>query len=228
MESIFHQEESILERKEERMERSVEYSIHGSGSTYVYAILGERVEESFLLEFPSITLVEIIPKDWEEDLSPWPSDNPFKGGKRFSGGADAFLESIENNLMGKIEKGRVENRILMGYSMGGLFSLYAATRSEKFNMASSVSGSLWFPGFSEYLSLSSFFPKKVYLSIGERENKTRNHVLSTVLEKTRQVTRSIQKKNSEAVMRIEEGGHFYDAEGRLKRALSWLLEDSHD
>ena len=49
-----------------------------------------------------------------------------------------------------------------------------------------MSGSLWFPGFKEYVF--SHEPKRwadcIYFSLGDREAKTRNPVLKTVQENT--------------------------------------------
>ena len=52
-------------------------------------------------------------------------------------------------------------------------------------VAVSVSGSLWFPGFREYVLFPPVHqPDCVYFSLGDKERKTRNSVLQTVQENT--------------------------------------------
>ena len=62
--------------------------------------------------------------------------------------------------------------------------MYALCNTDAFSRAASVSGSLWFPGFKEYvLSHPPIHrPDCVYFSLGDRESKTRNPVLQTVQE----------------------------------------------
>ena len=58
----------------------------------------------------------------------------------------------------------------MGYSLGGLFSLWALTQAEQFGAGASISGSLWYPEFLKYLeNCSAPQDKIVYLSLGDRE-----------------------------------------------------------
>ena len=44
-----------------------------------------------------------------------------------------------------------EKRVIGGYSLGGLFSMYAAVNTDLFGTVLSCSSSLWYPGFLDYL-----------------------------------------------------------------------------
>ena len=41
--------------------------------------------------------------------------------------------------------------VIAGYSLAGLFALWAAWNSGYFRRVASVSGSLWYPGFTDYI-----------------------------------------------------------------------------
>ena len=81
---------------------------------------------------------------------------------------------------------------IAGYSLGGLFALYAAYHCDEFRRVASMSGSLWFPDFREYVLSHDFAnrPDRIYLSLGDKEAKTRNPVLKTVQEGARDNSRS--------------------------------------
>lgn len=74
---------------------------------------------------------------------------------------------------------------LAGYSLAGLFAIYAACKTDVFSRIVSASGSEWFPGFEEYLKSHDFIKKPVciYLSLGDIEAKAKNKVLATVQDK---------------------------------------------
>ena len=100
------------------------------------AIIRELAGDDFLLR--------AIAVDWFRDLSPWTAP-PVFGDTAFGDGAQGTLEKVLK-LTG--EPGR--QYILGGYSMGGLFALWAAYQTDAFAGVAAVSPSVWFPGFAEY------------------------------------------------------------------------------
>ena len=52
----------------------------------------------------SLTLVSISGMDWNRDLSPWKAEKVFKGEEDFSGGADDFMEKLEQEVFPAIEE----------------------------------------------------------------------------------------------------------------------------
>ena len=61
-----------------------------------------------------------------------------------------------------------------GYSMAGLFSLWAAYQTDAFASVAAASPSIWFPDFLQYMKEHGIRTESVYLSLGDREEKTRN------------------------------------------------------
>ena len=103
---------------------------------------------------PPFTLVAISNLDWNRDMAPWDSPAVFKNGEPFTGGADNYLRLLVEEIMPEAKKelpGPPAWRGIAGYSLAGLFALYAVYQTDVFSRAGCMSGSLWFPGFKEYI-----------------------------------------------------------------------------
>lgn len=73
--------------------------------------------------------------------------------------------------------------ILGGYSLAGLFALWSAYQESctvKLAAAAGMSLSVWFPGWLEYMKTKQIQTKRVYLSLGDREERTRNAAMRQV------------------------------------------------
>ncbi len=170
-------------------------------------------------------LAQIPVADWENELSPWIAP-ALRGDGEFGGGADAFLDALEQALPGVRRLAASDGPCyLAGYSLAGLFSVYALFRSAAFDGAASVSGSLWFPGFAEYAASREppRRPRRVYFSLGDRESRTRNPLLRRTEGVTRALSAALRERGTESVFELNPGGHFQDAETRLAKGLAWLL-----
>ena len=170
-------------------------------------------------------LVRVPADDWNKDLSPWEAP-PVFGNEAFGNGADALLMKIETEVIPAIEREYpIENRefYLAGYSLAGLFALYAGTRTACFSGVAGVSPSAWFPGFTAYLRSHPVLAKKVYLSLGDREERTRHPVLRTVGDEIRAQYRILQEAGKETVLEWNPGNHFVDSSGRIAKGMAWLL-----
>lgn len=156
--------------------------------------------------------------DWDNDFTPWRLEAP--NGRVFGGGADALLPSVEaaaNALRAELHAGKV---FIAGYSLGGLAAMYFHTKLGLDGCAS-CSGSLWFPGWCEYLAKNP--PAgKIYLSLGGKEKNTTD-LLMISNEPMTERTKVICAKSAERVIfHREPGGHFRDIEGRIARGIKWL------
>ena len=136
------------------MEAISDYHIYGDGERICYVIAGEKATEELSLHFPDTTFVLLEISDWDRFLSPWKMENPFQRREAFRGEGDVTLSELLS-LIPEVEKNRkYRSRSLIGYSMGGLFSLYSSTRTDLFPLIATVSGSLWFEGLKDYLKQS--------------------------------------------------------------------------
>jgi predicted alpha/beta superfamily hydrolase len=195
-----------------------------------YGNEGEEVwNECHKLNCQSFCLAAISNLDWNKDLSPWESPALYKKEESFSGGADAYLLLLAEKILPAICDSMVTKPsyvALAGYSLAGLFSIYSAYRADIFARIASVSGSLWFPGFEEYVKSQEFvkMPDCVYLSLGDTESKAKNKVLSTVQDKTASLFELYKSKNIPVIFELNKGNHFTEPALRTAKGIKWILE----
>lgn len=190
---------------------------------------GQRVfEAAQAASRPPFTLVAISDLDWNHDMAPWDSPAAFKKGEPFTGGADDYLRLLVEEIIPRAEEelpGPPAWRGIAGYSLAGLFALYAIYRTDVFSRVGCMSGSLWFPGFKEYVF--SHEPKRrpdcIYFSLGDKEAKTRNPVLKTVQENTEEIQTFYQNKGIDTVFQLNSGNHFVQGIERTVAGIHWLL-----
>ncbi|MBO4363946.1 MAG: esterase [Clostridia bacterium] len=155
--------------------------------------------------------------DWNNDLSPWNSP-PVFGKNGFGDGAAKTLDQILQHC-----GDRSKTYFIGGYSLAGLFSLWAAFQTDLFEGVAAASPSVWFPGFSDFVKANNISCGSVYLSLGDREEQTRNPVMATVGDRIRDIHETIFERGVECVLEMNEGNHFKDADLRTAKAFSWLL-----
>ena len=178
--------------------------------------------------YPPFTLVAISDLDWNHDMAPWDSPAAFKNGEPFTGGADGYLRLLVEEIIPRAEKelaGPPAWRGIVGYSLAGLFALYTIYQTDVFSRVGCMSGSLWFPGFKEYVL--SHEPKRrpdcIYFSLGDKEAKTRNPILKTVQENTEEIQTFYQNKGIDTVFQMNPGNHFAHGIERTVAGIRWLL-----
>ena len=70
--------------------------------------------------------------------------------------------------------------ILGGYSLAGLFALWASTQTALFSGVAAASPSVWFPGWMEFEQQHTIQAQRVYLSLGDKEEHTKNTIMAAV------------------------------------------------
>ena len=156
--------------------------------------------------------------NWFQDLSPWRAP-PVSGNIAFGDGAAETLEKIL-----KLTGDPGKKYVLGGYSMGGLFALWAACRTDAFSAVAAASPSVWFPGFTEYVLSGAIRTGYVYLSLGDREEKTKNPVMATVGDEIRKIYAWLQSKEIPCCLEWNEGNHFRDLEERMAKGFAWAMK----
>lgn len=116
-------------------------------------------------------------KSWNDDLSPW--EAPAAWGKEsFSGNAADTLRFLTEQVIPTLKQqfALSENvRIILGgYSLAGLFALWASTQTALFSGVAAASPSVWFPGWMKFEQQHPVQAQRIYLSLGDREERTRN------------------------------------------------------
>ena len=181
-------------------------------------------------EYFSFPLLCINNLDWQKDMCPWNSPALINTEKDFIGGADEYLSLLEKEIMPKAVEifGKEPNYYaLAGYSLAGLFALYAGYRSSLFSRIASVSGSLWYPDFLSFAKEKKMLSKaeKLYLSLGTEEAKTKHAVLSTIERKTRELVEHYQSSGYCVNFEQNPGNHFCEVEQRIEKAIRWIMKE---
>lgn len=177
---------------------------------------------------PPFTLVAISDLEWNHDMVPWDGPSAFKNAEPCTGGADDYLRLLTEEIIPTAEKGIAGVpcwRGIAGYSLAGLFALYAIYQTDLFSRVGSISGSLWFPGMKEYIFSHEpmCWPGCMYFSLGDKESKTRNQVLRNVRQNTDEIHAFYRGKGIDTTFQLNPGNHYNQAVERTVDGLCWLL-----
>ena len=176
----------------------------------------------------SINLLVVGNIDWNHDMSPWYMSSIYSKEKSFSGGADEYLKLLIDEILPKAKElieGEPKFIGISGYSLAGLFAVYAMYKTDVFDRVASMSGSLWFSNFIEYCKRNEYkrLPDKIYFSLGDKEANTRNPVLKTVQDKTIELSEYFKILGSEVIFELNPGNHFTDTILRSANGIKAIL-----
>lgn len=151
-----------------------------AGAPIVY-LLGDVADNSPVQIREGVSLVSVGVDLWEENFSPWCAPRVFAKGPNFGDGAQKTLDTLINQIIPWAESELTDPptyRVLVGYSLAGLFSLWAGVSQQvacgmspqvargcqhdataphvdapatTFQRVGAVSGSFWFPGLLDYV-----------------------------------------------------------------------------
>ena len=83
---------------------------------------------------------------------------------------------------------------------------------------------MWFPGFTDYMKEHKIWTDAVYLSLGDREEKTRNPVMATVGSCIREMEEIVRSQGAECALEWNPGNHFREPDVRTAKAFAWVME----
>lgn len=160
---------------------------------------------------------------WDDELSPWPYASE---GRCFSGDGQTTLTAL-NDLVLHEPAFHARSVFSLGYSLAGLFSLWAVYETGVLSGAICCSGSLWYPGWTQYASHARIKSPGalIYLSLGGKEARTPDPLMSTILRCTQTQLNLLRADANVAgcCLKMNPGGHFSDPPGRLAAGAAWVL-----
>ena len=162
-------------------------------------------------------LIAVKVDDWNYDLAPWKAPAVF-GKNGFGDGAGDMLRFILEQC-----SDHSKTYYIGGYSLAGLFSLWAAYRTDVFAGVAAVSPSIWFPDFLQFMKEHDIRTDLVYLSLGAREEKTRNPVMATVGDCIREGHELLLGAGIRTILEWNPGNHFKDAGIRMAKGFIWVI-----
>ena len=227
-----------------------------AGAPVIY-LLGDVADNSPVQVPEGISLVNVGVDLWEENFSPWCAPRVFAKGPNFGDGAQKTLDTLINQVVPWAESelsAPPAFRVLVGYSLAGLFSLWAGvsqqvacgcqpdntpqqvargcqpdnTPTPTFQRIGAVSGSFWFPGLLDYVDQQLrggvVGLTHAYLSLGDREARTPNPQIMHVQENAELLASKLEDAGITSTFELNRGNHFQNVEGRMQKALDWLLK----
>ena len=167
-------------------------------------------------------------KSWNDELSPW--EAPAMWGKdSFGGNAADTLRFLTEQVIPTLKQqfALPENvRIILGgYSLAGLFALWASTQTALFSGVAAASPSVWFPGWMEFEQQHPIQAQRIYLSLGDKEEHTKNAVMAVVGDNIRTLHSRLTECGADCTLEWNSGGHFKDADLRTAKAFQWVMEE---
>ena len=168
-------------------------------------------------------------ENWNDELSPW--EAPAVWGKQcFGGNATDTLRFLTQQIIPALKQqlNLPQNIkiILGGYSLAGLFALWASTQTNLFYGIAAASPSVWFPGWMELEQQHPVQAQCIYLSLGDKEECTKNLVMATVGKNIRTLHSQLTGRSADCDLEWNSGGHFKDSDLRTARAFQWVMEKS--
>ena len=176
----------------------------------------------------NFSLVAFKIEDWNSELTPW--EMPLLRGRgNFGDGATRTLEFIKNDLIPALSEcittGNNEIKyILGGYSLAGLFSLWSGYQTDIFEGIAAVSPSVWYKKWIEYVETEKPLSEKIYLSLGDTEEKTKHQILSKIGDNIRKQHEILENsRNVKTVLEWNEGNHFQNPDTRTAKGFLWVM-----
>lgn len=165
--------------------------------------------------------------EWAKALMPW-HDEAVSRDEEVGMHAQDTLNYIEESLVPWLHErfGQLPC-IIGGYSLGGLFALWAARQSTAFGAVAAASPSLWIKGWADYADSRSLNAQLAYVSLGDREEHCRNQRMARIGDCVRHehLTLANQIGTSATTLVWNSGGHFGDEAERTAKAFAWCIEN---
>lgn len=211
-------------------------NIHSA--TTIYFLDGEQFKEIFCNWInehePVLNFVLIDSKNRSDDYTPWPLQSSEAMPKDFGGKAAEHLKFITTKVIPVCESeygfaSSADKRAIGGYSLGGLFSLYAAVNTDLFGTVLSCSSTLWYPDFLAYLKEHPFKAPhpKLYMSVGDEEGLTATNLTNHQIPNAMMLKDLLEPKFQPGDFKftLEEGNHGNNISGRARCAVEWVEEN---
>lgn len=165
--------------------------------------------------------------EWAKALMPW-QDEAVSRNEEVGKHAQDTLVYIEESLVPWLHKrfGKLPC-IIGGYSLGGLFALWAARQSAAFCAVAAASPSLWIKGWADFADNSSLNAQLAYVSLGDREEHCRNQCMARIGDCVRHehLTLTEQIGTTATTLEWNNGGHFGEEAERTAKAFAWCIEN---
>lgn len=106
--------------------------------------------------------------------------------------------------------------------MAGLFALWAGYQ-HPFDGIVAASPSIWYPQWLDYAALHTPLSAAFYLSLGDREDRSRTPIMTTVSQCIRRQHDLLTASSTPSTLEWNEGNHFQDNGLRTAKGFAWVI-----
>ena len=214
--------------------------IQVEASTVYRGKLGSTAPAIYVVDFPEhpfdiadiaatldSTVITVPIADWNASLTPWPAAGLYREEPDFGGDARHTLSELLEQALPHIEQehGLAPcKRAICGYSLGGLFSLYAFTHAATFDACACISGSVWYEGWVDHLRQLDFdaVGRYAFLSIGTKEKRGAPKIIRTVQDNMEACAEILRAHGCETTYVTGPGNHMQLHHERFATGLAHL------
>ena len=151
-----------------------------SSARHENGMLEAEVAQLAALTDQPFLLVTIELEDWTIDLMPWPDGNISRDPEAGKHGQET-LGFILKDLIPELEQRYGALPVILGgYSLGGLFALWASCQTDRFCAVAAASPSVWIHGWLPFAKKNRPMADAIYLSLGDREEHVKNQAIARV------------------------------------------------
>ena len=186
-------------------------------------VLDQEVEAIKELSDKPFSLVAFMIKDWNQELTPWVAP-PVFGKTPFGDGAEKTLEFTTSQLLPEVQE-NIPHLILGGYSLAGLFALWAGYQTDLFEGIAAASPSVWYPQWIDYASENILLAKSAYLSLGDKEEKAKNRMMAQVGNAIRKQHELLTEQEINTILEWNAGNHFVDSNKRMAKGFARAIKN---
>lgn len=172
-------------------------------------------------------VVSIPVASWDDSLTPWVAAGIYREEPDSGGRAGDTLTELLGEVIPAIERANgltPTHRAICGYSLGGLFSLYAFTHAHAFDACGCLSGSVWYEGWVDHLrSLDlDLTGKFAFLSLGTKERRAARPILRTVADNMEACAGILRQRGCEVRYEQGPGNHLQHIPERVAAGITAL------
>lgn len=180
-------------------------------------------------------IVGITPIDRLDEYTPWSAAPLVEKFKAFGGKGEEYLSFIVNELKPYIDRtyNTCENNAgIMGFSLGGLISLFAMYKHACFDKVVSICGSQWYEGWIDFIKSNEIINKDINILLisGLKEadgKKTIQKNAVTSVEKGYEIFKSNVNDESNVSLEWDEYGHHNNRMERYKKAILYFYTGNY-
>lgn len=162
--------------------------------------------------------------EWGRWLTPWRAPGLRPGSPAFGGGAPRLMAELRSDFIpdSLARLGLVPSGLgVCGYSLGGLFALYAFTCDPAVRACGCLSGSVWYEGWVDYLRGCRMEGEGRYafLSLGRRESRAGAPAVRCVRDNMEACAEILSSAGCGVDLSLGPGNHMQHLEERLRAGL---------